>query len=624
MKYTIITIIVSLLSMGCDKNINSEELDTSSSHEATTEVYLSGDTGTVTDERDGIRYPWVRIGEQRWMAENLAFKTPDDTTENQVVCFDLDKEVCASFGRVYSYHTAMDLDSSAYKRKAIEDPYDHQGICPDGWRIPARSDWTILAETILDRYPDSTEIAKHIKYTVGWNFEKGEDSFNFAALPEIWQIQSREKGYTSWWVADNTWDLASYRTYISDNDQKLEVRSGNKGYISHIRCIHGTPVDTVLSSIITDIDETLSSDTPEGDDQSSVDLSSEQPPLSNDVTASSSSNEIPEESLDDTSSSENEETDRSSSSSAPFDEVYKVKTYPKDIGHIPQLEKPKWPDYSDICPDKSFNLYDDGTYSIIRSSLQGPHSLGERLWITDKIINAEGLVIETRSFEHVFETSTTTFQHYYTYEYNGDGLLNRKETYSDPCGGDTLNFWDEYDYNTSGQMIEKRYCMIPWDPNSIYYDHTNNTMGKYLLDSTGIEKQCKYVTRNDDSLIVAELISVACDIDNPDYEYRYHYTADNKVSHKTGESQYWEKFIAEIYEYNGTNRVLRNSFDDDLLWKGQAQYNYDDDGRLTHVIEFMTSPGSEGKVYVLFTYDYFGDVPAHFGTFPNEGDFLDR
>jgi len=104
---------------------------------------------TFTDSRDGRTYKAVQIGKQRWMAENLNYDIPDDTTDrcygeigNVHLGFDKednpirktlsDEEVrdnCVNYGRLYDWHTAM---------KA----------CPTGWRVPSDDEFMTLVKYV--------------------------------------------------------------------------------------------------------------------------------------------------------------------------------------------------------------------------------------------------------------------------------------------------------------------------------------------------------------------------------------------------------------------------------------------------------------------------------------------
>ncbi len=75
----------------------------------------NGNSGIYTDNRDKQQYNWVKIGNQTWMAENLNY-----ATTNGSWCFD-----CATYGRLYSYETAIN-------------------VCPSGWHLPTNNEWQIL------------------------------------------------------------------------------------------------------------------------------------------------------------------------------------------------------------------------------------------------------------------------------------------------------------------------------------------------------------------------------------------------------------------------------------------------------------------------------------------------
>ena len=82
-------------------------------------------SGIMTDSRDGktyktVTYNWGNVS-QTWMAENIL----GDTTWN--VAMDVEDTV------------GLDLSN-------------HQGVCPDGWRIPTLNDWHVLLQNMGEQY----------------------------------------------------------------------------------------------------------------------------------------------------------------------------------------------------------------------------------------------------------------------------------------------------------------------------------------------------------------------------------------------------------------------------------------------------------------------------------------
>jgi len=81
---------------------------------------------TVTDI-DGNSYPVVKIGNQAWMAKNLAVtKAPDGTAITSFPYLGVEDSV-KTYGRMYDWENA---------RKA----------CPSGWHLPGDEEWTVLVD----------------------------------------------------------------------------------------------------------------------------------------------------------------------------------------------------------------------------------------------------------------------------------------------------------------------------------------------------------------------------------------------------------------------------------------------------------------------------------------------
>src|SRR5690554_5686681 len=115
-------------------------------------------SGTFIDSRDGNEYNWVQIGDQVWMAENLAYlpsvNMVADGSENAAgsyyyvygydgtnVAEAKETDNYATYGVLYNWTAAMDGKASS-----TTNPSGIQGVCPAGWHLPSDAEWTELTD----------------------------------------------------------------------------------------------------------------------------------------------------------------------------------------------------------------------------------------------------------------------------------------------------------------------------------------------------------------------------------------------------------------------------------------------------------------------------------------------
>jgi len=178
--------------------------------------------GSLIDLRDGRKYRTVKIGESRWMAENLNYLPPTGRSW----CYDYDTSNCRKFGRLYDWYTA-------------------KTVCPDGWHLPTRWAWRNLAEAASSVAAYDGDI---LKARTGWVNKDdttpgdGTDVLGFSALPGGYRTSGGFKDADingNWWAAtDFDVDLA-YGWYVSreyDRPRPLGWELNYKTYGLSVRC----------------------------------------------------------------------------------------------------------------------------------------------------------------------------------------------------------------------------------------------------------------------------------------------------------------------------------------------------------------------------------------------------
>ncbi|MBT4410581.1 MAG: T9SS type A sorting domain-containing protein, partial [Bacteroidetes bacterium] len=166
---------------------------------------------------DDKHYRIVKIGEQTWMEENLAYlpevSPPSEGSDSlphfYVYGFDgfdvLDAKEQANYqnyGVLYNWRAILQGEASS-----SHEPSGVQGICPEGWHLPSVGEWrTLLA------YLDTDDHIK-LKSTYGWcDTCGGDNSSGFKALPgglfatnEFYQLGNAGRFWSS--TEEISWNL---------------------------------------------------------------------------------------------------------------------------------------------------------------------------------------------------------------------------------------------------------------------------------------------------------------------------------------------------------------------------------------------------------------------------------
>jgi uncharacterized protein (TIGR02145 family) len=117
-------------------------------------VNNEGEAGYFTDGRDEHIYNWITIGDQVWMAENLAYLPAINPPSNgsyaepyyYVYGYSGISDSAAklttnyaAYGVLYNWMAAMNGAEGS-----SSNPSGIQGVCPEGWHMPSYEEWSEL------------------------------------------------------------------------------------------------------------------------------------------------------------------------------------------------------------------------------------------------------------------------------------------------------------------------------------------------------------------------------------------------------------------------------------------------------------------------------------------------
>ncbi len=206
---------------------------------------LGNEMGTFTDTRDNREYSWVRIGNQTWMAENLAYlpsvDPPDDASR--------------IFPRyyIYNYHgnnVSEAKGTSSYQEYGVLYNWIAAlNVCPAGWHLPTDDEWKTLEMTL-----GMSKIAagnagwrggiegRLMKAQEGWkNQGNGNNVSDFSAIPGGYRLADstfKYQGiYSNWWTSKEFSTTNSWSRYLYYNHNGVNRITFHKEYGFSVRCI---------------------------------------------------------------------------------------------------------------------------------------------------------------------------------------------------------------------------------------------------------------------------------------------------------------------------------------------------------------------------------------------------
>jgi len=186
-----------------------------------TVAIVSSGGGTFTDPRDGKVYKTVKIGNQIWMAENLAY----EPSSGNYWAYDNDNSNVETYGYLYDWETACD-------------------VCPDGWHLPTDAEWTELTDYLGENAGGKLKATGTIEAGTGlWDAPNtgATNETGFTALPGGYRDTNGtflSIGYSGfWWSATESYTNNAWYRGMRYDDSDVNGLHLDKELGFSVRCL---------------------------------------------------------------------------------------------------------------------------------------------------------------------------------------------------------------------------------------------------------------------------------------------------------------------------------------------------------------------------------------------------
>jgi uncharacterized protein (TIGR02145 family) len=217
------------------------------------------DCGDQIMDVEGHVYNTVLVGTQCWMKENLNLGTRIghtlDQTDNSVFekyCYGNSESNCDIYGGLYQWDEMMQYTTQE----------GTQGICPDGWHLPADGEWTAMTDYVRSQpayccNSNTFNIAKALASTTLWssgtypcapgNDPGANNATGYTGLPggaRVFTTQNPPQpaffyltAWSYWWTSTASDDLKAFGRSIYYNRAGVGVPNVVKGAGYSVRCL---------------------------------------------------------------------------------------------------------------------------------------------------------------------------------------------------------------------------------------------------------------------------------------------------------------------------------------------------------------------------------------------------